>query len=223
MGAGRLVIGLDATRNLGWVGILLCDGRFHSAEVFARLADATGRTELACIGVDIPVLHDDAERSLVDKAARKLVGRRGSSVFTTPQLAVFEKAKSRAEADAMSREAGFGGVGSQAFGLRANILQALEIRDDVRVHEVHPEVSFRAMASEHLPHPKKSWAGQRLRSRLLADRGVALPDDLGPANRVPVGDVLDAAVVAWTADRIARGVATRLPDDRPDSLDAIWY
>lgn len=223
MGPERLVIGLDATRRLGWVGVVLRDGRFDSAEVFRRLSVVKGRAEFACIGVDIPILNGDGERDRVDKAARKLVGARRSSVFVTPPLEVFERAKSRAEADAMARETGFGGVPSQAFALQRNVLQALEVRDDPRVHEVHPEVSFWAMAGDHLPHPKRSWAGQRQRSRLLADEGVVLADDLGSANQVPVDDVLDAAAVAWTADRIARGVATRVPEDRPDSLDAIWY
>jgi predicted RNase H-like nuclease len=40
---------------------------------------------------------------------------------------------------------------------------------------------------------------------------------------VPGDDVLDAAAVAWTADRIARGGAVRLPGGRPESPDAIWY
>ena len=57
------------------------------------------------------------------------------------------------------------------------------------------------------------------------DAGVVVPD----AVEVPAApdDVLDAAVVAWTAARIGAGVACSLPD--PPQVDeeghplAIWY
>ena len=42
-----------------------------------------------------------------------------------------------------------------------------------------------------------------------------LRDDLAAAGPVPVDDVLDAAAVAWTAGRIAPGVALCLPPDQP--------
>jgi predicted RNase H-like nuclease len=43
---------------------------------------------------------------------------------------------------------------------------------------------------------------------------------------VPLDDVLDAAAVAWTANRIAVGIASTLPDP-PEQVGgrrvAIWY
>ncbi|GAA1817197.1 hypothetical protein GCM10009835_41460 [Planosporangium flavigriseum] len=51
------------------------------------------------------------------------------------------------------------------------------------LYEVHPEVSFQAMAGKALPHPKHTWAGGSLRRRLLADAGIDLPGDLGDAGR----------------------------------------
>ncbi len=49
------------------------------------------------------------------------------------------------------------------------------------------------------------------RRTFLAAHGIELGDDLAAAGRVPVDDVLDAAAVAWTAGRIAAGVALCLP------------
>jgi predicted RNase H-like nuclease len=85
---------------------------------------------------------------------------------------------------------------------------------DERIHEVHPELSFRTLAGgEPLPYAKKTWRGQNLRRALLAEAGgIVLPDALGEADRVPVDDVLDAAVAAWSAHRIARGTAGRVPE-----------
>jgi predicted RNase H-like nuclease len=77
---------------------------------------------------------------------------------------------------------------------------------------VHPELSFQALAGgTPLSHAKKTWRGQHLRRALLADAGIALPDELGEADRIAADDVLDAAAAAWSARRIALGTAERLP------------
>ncbi|WP_079175456.1 DUF429 domain-containing protein [Streptomyces malaysiense] len=84
---------------------------------------------------------------------------------------------------------------------------------DERIHEAHPEVSFYALADGvPLAHAKKTWRGQNLRRSLLAEAGLVLPDELGEADRIPVDDVLDAAVEAWSAHRIALGTANRVPE-----------
>jgi predicted RNase H-like nuclease len=75
---------------------------------------------------------------------------------------------------------------------------------------------------------KRTWAGSVERWRLLAGAGIAIPDDLGPAGRgAGVDDVLDAAVAAWTARRLADGTAHCLPDpperDAHGRSIAIWY
>jgi predicted RNase H-like nuclease len=116
---------------------------------------------------------------------------------------------------------------SQAWALREKILEADAFGRDPRIREVHPEVSFCAMAGEHLAHPKSSWAGVMLRRRLLASNGIELPDELGAAGVAGVDDVLDAAAAAWSANRIATGVAASLPSEPEVASDghraAIWY
>ena len=99
---------------------------------------------------------------------------------------------------------------------------------DVRVFEVHPEVCFSALAGSAPIGTKKTWAGQMARRRLLAEVGIVLPDDLGPAGRVPADDILDAAAAAWTANRIARKEAHSLPSPPEPGGPAnrgiaIWY
>lgn len=84
--------------------------------------------------------------------------------------------------------------------------------DPDRIHEVHPEVSFRALAGGPLPFAKKTWRGQNVRRGLLADAGILVPDELGEADGVPADDVLDAAVAAWSAHRIVLGTAGRIPE-----------
>jgi predicted RNase H-like nuclease len=97
---------------------------------------------------------------------------------------------------------------------------------DPRVVEIHPEVSFRALAGEHLRWSKKSWNGLLLRRRLLAEADIVLPDVIAEVQGAVADDVVDAAVVAWSARRIAAGTASSLPDPPEDSdgrAVAIWY
>ena len=91
---------------------------------------------------------------------------------------------------------------------------------------MHPEVSFHALARRPAAS-KRQWNGQMERRALLAGVGIRIPDVLGEAGTVAVDDILDAAVAAWSAGRIAAGEAVSLPSP-PERDDggrpiAIWY
>jgi predicted RNase H-like nuclease len=155
------------------------------------------------------------------------VGPRRSSVFPTPPRSVLEAASYQDALD-ISRSLGAAGISKQSFGLAPKILEVDEIaRSNDRVIEVHPEVSFCGMAGQPLKYSKKSWNGASMRRLLLAQHDIVLPENPGEAGLAPVDDVLDAAAAAWTADRLARGIATSLPrppEQLPDGrLAAIWY
>jgi predicted RNase H-like nuclease len=87
-----------------------------------------------------------------------------------------------------------------------------EFTSDARIFEVHPELSFLAMADGvPLVHAKKPWGGQALRRELLERVGILIPRNLGAAGDAPTDDVLDAAAAAWSASRIALGRAVPYP------------
>jgi predicted RNase H-like nuclease len=80
---------------------------------------------------------------------------------------------------------------------------------------VHPELSFRALVGQPMTYPKRSWNGQHERRAALKGAGVALEDYIdGAGSVVPPDDLLDAAIAAWSADRLARGLAESIPDAR---------
>lgn len=115
----------------------------------------------------------------------------------------------------------------QAFGLRASIFEAEELAaEDWRVIEVHPEVSFCAMAGRPPTHSKKSWNGVMERIRLLAAAGCGIQSHIGAAGVAGVDDVLDACAAAWSAERYRTGEAISLPAP-PEQIGArsvaIWY
>jgi predicted RNase H-like nuclease len=97
------------------------------------------------------------------------------------------------------------------------------------IHEVHPEVSFCEMnAGRPLTENKETPDGERQRIGALKRSGF--PEAfLAPLTALRSGrdDFLDACAALWTADRIYRGIARRLPDktERDErGLDiAIWF
>jgi len=95
------------------------------------------------------------------------------------------------------------------------------------VWEVHPEVSFRAIAGHHLAWPKTSWNGFHERVELLQQAGIEIPPSISDLGNAGSDDVLDAAAAAWSAGRIAEGTATSLPSEATQFVNdrpiAIWY
>jgi predicted RNase H-like nuclease len=224
--AERPVLGVDWYKA-GWVAVVL--GRRETPEVLAApdLAELIGSVDgAACVGVDMPIGLPETTRAS-DLRARELVGPRRNSVFITPPQAVLE-APSYAAANEIAQGLLDGRkISQQAWALRRNIAHVAAVASaDRRVIEVHPEVSFCAMrGGEHLAFAKTTWNGQAIRRRALAAHGIVLPDELdGPPGGIPVADVLDAAAVAWTARRHARGESCSLPDDWDrETHGAIWY
>jgi predicted RNase H-like nuclease len=229
---GVLLIGVDAC-PAGWVGVALRDGAFDRAVAAACLTDLLAQVpgvRLAAVDIPIGLLERGWRRA--DLEARRRLGRQGISVFPTPPRAVVE-APDYGEAQRRCRALTGQGLSPLAWRLTPRILDAdrcLGVAGAPALYEVHPEVSFQALAGGPLPG-KRSWDGQLARRALLRRHGIALPRQpggLGAAGRLArADDVLDAAVAAWSGTRIAAGTAGCLPD--PPELDphgravAIWY
>ena len=214
-------VGIDWYRR-GWVAVALGGAPVIAVDVsLSALVDRF--PDAAAIGVDMPIGLPEARRA-ADELARAYVGRRRSSVFMTPPHRVLQAA-TYAEANAIAPALTGGKISQQAWALRHGIEAVATVAaGDARVIEVHPEVSFRAMTGAELPYAKSTWNGQALRRAALARAGIVLPDQLDAAGHVPVADVLDAAAVAWSAARYARGEARSLPPDAArGQREVIWY
>lgn len=220
------VAGIDAYRR-GWVAIVVEDGRFAAAHAGPRLdALITDLGDVAVVGVDIPIGLPERGLREADALARAFVGPRRNSVFVAAPRAVWD-APDVIEARRRSIELTGQSMSAQAFALQPRILEAeIVAQADGRVREIHPEVSFKELAGDHLMHAKSTWAGFALRRSLLLGVGIVIPDDLGPAGVTGMDDVLDAAIAAWSAERIASGTARTLPAEAPPSMGGngvIWY
>jgi predicted RNase H-like nuclease len=214
MGAGPHVLGVDACGKQGWVGIGLADGAYAGSFVDTRLDALIERAgAVRVIAVDMPLGLVETGWRAADLAAKGLLGARRSSVFLIAPRPVWRERDYTAAADRCQELTG-NRLSRQAWALAPKLLEARACwLADERIHEVHPEVSFHALAGGvPVTHAKKTWRGQQQRRSLLAEAGIVLPDALGEADRVPADDVLDAAVAAWSAHRIALGIARRIPE-----------
>ena len=205
------VAGVDGCRA-GWIVVHEGHAEVHAdfAAVLAALPDD------AVVAVDMPIglvdEHIPGGRD-VDRAARLELGRKRSSVFSAPPRCALG---TRTLPDARRR-------GARLTLQTLNLLPRIEDVDAVmtpelqsRVFEVHPELSFGAMAGgSPVLTPKRSAAGSKERRALLQRAGVCVPER--PTGAV-ADDLLDACALMWSARRIAGGTASRLPD--PPSRDS---
>ncbi len=217
-----LVAGADVWKG-AWIVVVLQDGRFAralTADAFGDVVAALPDAEV--IAVDMPIdLPAGGSRRPSDDQAREFVGVRRSSVFPTPPAELLD-AKNVAEANQLAREAGWPGISPYAFALGDHIKAVAPLAaSDSRIREVHPEVSFREALQGELEWSKASWNGLMLRRRVLESVGIILPDDLGKGGEAGASDVLDAAIAAWSAHRIATGVAKTFPAEG-SHIGAIW-
>jgi predicted RNase H-like nuclease len=207
------VVGIDGTKG-GWAAIILEDGRFAGDLLITPIESSFNELSgVEVLAIDVPIGFGPRT---ADIEARKFLSGAASTVFATPSR------------DLLERPYGPGlGISAQAHALGPRILHVTQLAEnDDRIREVHPEVSFRAMNDRQpLSYRKKSAGGALERVALLRRHGVEM-DVLQDAASAPLDDVLDAAAAAWSAHRIALGVAETLP--RPPELIegrsvCIWY
>jgi len=230
MKPGSRVLGVEACKT-GWFGILLSDKPprpFFAATVAALVAAAQADGPLAVVGMDLPIGLPDAGRRAADVLAKQAIGPLRSSVFMTPVRGAL-RAEDHPTAIAVNASLAGEGVSERAYALRHKFFEVEDLlrATELRVVEVHPEVSFARMNGGPLLARTSTWAGAEVRRLLLADQGIPLFGDLGTAGRsAGVDDVLDAAAAAWTARRVAGGTAVCLPDPPEVFSDgrpaAIW-
>lgn len=222
------VTGVDGCAG-GWVAVTLGPvkppGRGGAVGVtavsVAMAAELDGLPLSGVTGIDMPLGLLTAGWRDADLLARRALGRRGVTVFAIPPRPVWE-CETYAEANRACRQLTGKGLSIQAWGLRRKIAEADEFRrrassalPRVLLYEVHPELSFAALAGAPLGDSKHTRAGLAVRRELLAEAGITLPPALAGAAE---NDLLDAAAVAWSARRIAAGqsIALTSPTQQAD-------
>ena len=189
-------------------------GRFDSAEYFPTLAELLDGTATArVVAIDVPIGLANGKRD-ADLEGHRLLGPRSSSLFPMPPLELASLEYAEAQASWHGKPGA--GFSIQTWAILAKVREAAEPirRADpfgARIIEVHPELSFMAMAGAPMSYPKRTWNGHQERLNSLASAGLPVPADLGELGKASPDDVLDAFAAAWTADRFSRDEAASVP------------
>ena len=234
-----LLAGVDGCRA-GWVVVVARldaqGAQEHQVRLCASFADVLGLEPApAVIAVDMPIgllVEPQPGGRDCDRLARRLLGRRASSVFTPPTRQLLE---------AVSYEQVRGdGLSVQAFNILAKIREVDRLMTPAlqqRVYEAHPELAFRTLAGHPMQHRKKIVVGREERLRVLEQAPYPLFQDIRPAfahalrgcqrTQIAPDDILDAYVLVGTASRIWHAQGRRVPCvpacDQKGLRMEIWY
>lgn len=212
------VVGVDGCPG-GWVAIEWdTEAGTLTPRVYTSIAALLGaHADAQAIGIDIPIGLAEGRPRGADVEARRVLEHRRSSVFPAPDPRLLDELN-YAEAGTLSRSLTGKGISKQShaiFPKVAEVNRALTPEMQDRVFEVHPEVSFWALAGRPMEYSKGKPEGFEERRQLLADAlGVAVWSRIearSVARPAEPDDVLDAVVAAWSAHRLATGQAGRLP------------
>ncbi|MGD2153517.1 MAG: DUF429 domain-containing protein [Gemmatimonadales bacterium] len=236
----RFVAGVDGCKG-GWVVVLLeLNGDREVVDESCRIVDSfwnviglpeTPRFVAVDIPIGLPTVAMPGGRAC-DREARQMLGKRGTSVFSPPVRAVlsadcYEKAVALSRAS--SRHAI--GINRQVYGL---VPKLREVHDamtpdlQLRIREVHPELSFAIMnGGPPLLSSKRSDKGRVERLALLDRHFSGVKKALAAVRKSAAPDVIDAYAAAWSAWRMARGKARYVPEElQMDSRGlrmGIWF
>lgn len=223
------MVGVDGCPS-GWLAMAVQDAGPVGLERhpdFAAVLRAYAAAGVIAVDVAIGLPSGGPRRA--DLEARRFLGPRAASLFLIPRRQVLE-APSYEAARAIARRLTGKAISAQTYAFGRKVLEVDRAlaghRPPPRVFEVHPEVSFRALAGRAIPFAKRTAQGQGVRRFVLQAEGLDPLERWSPPPGVKPDDCLDAAVAAWTALRIARGEAQSLPHP-PEELDgrpvAIWH
>ncbi len=211
------VLGVDGCRA-GWViAEAEADVREPDFRVVPDLSEVFADIR-AVVVIDIPIGLPEASPRQCDLEARRLVGKRGSSVFPAPMRAALDGWEDYLRACDLNQAACGKMLWKQTFAILRKIrdvdhLMSPELQ--ARVREGHPEVTFRVLAGAPLDFNKSSREGKADRLRILANLGVrfdptAERDTIG-RSRVAEDDIIDAVAMLVSARRILLGREMVLP------------
>lgn len=211
-----MIAGVDGFRGRRWIAALDTGRGKTKLELIDSFQALLGHVELSLIIIDVPVGLLDAGERECDRAARKLIGKRRSSVFPAPIRAMLD-AETYEEACQKRYKIEKKMCSVQLY----SILPAIRDADNQltpalqsRVREGHPEVSFTLLnGGSPMRHPKKNPAGCDERLTLLARHFPDVQERVASLSKIGAEtDAIDAYALLWTARRLREGISKSLPE-----------
>ncbi len=214
-----LIIGIDGCKA-GWFSVWQDYEERIQSSIFKSLVDLKkffSHEDYLIIGIDMPVILGDEIPRKADQLARKMLAKKASSIFTAPTPHMLQQ-DSYENASLVSKRQFGKSISLQSWYLFPKIKDVQTIIDhkNIKIYEIHPELSFRAMNNEAVVlESKKSAQGFDIRKTLLDQyfprfnfetlRNQYLKKE------VVDDDILDAIAVLWSAKRIQANKASFIP------------
>ena len=207
------VAGVDIADG-SWLVVWMEDGIVTGSVLVDTLQGQLEEAEV--VAIDIP-LHLPVDRigRVAEDEARRLLGPRSSTVFSSLPAELYQSAYTQEQRDLARRRFGRS-FSKQSWNIGWAVLDAAQVASSTWI-ETHPELAFLELTGSPLPS-KRSWSGVRRRIDALEAVGIRVPDLNGP---VKTDDALDAAVCAHVATRYAQGLAGYVPHGGDDGR--IWF
>ncbi|MFZ5516174.1 MAG: DUF429 domain-containing protein [Candidatus Zhuqueibacterota bacterium] len=219
------VAGIDAC-PAGWFAVV-CDGQGNwTCEIHENAQALWERNRhLFLILIDIPIGLPFEVKRQCDSEARKILGRRASSVFPAPSREAV-RAKTYEEACLRNMEVLGKKISRQTWNISPKIRQVDDLLQSdlsarATLRESHPEIAFGTLnTGAVLFHSKKTPAGLGERLRILAAHHSQAEKIMNHAaqtfSRKVLGldDILDALCLAVTAMQPPESLVT-LPEFPP--------
>ena len=225
-------VGVDGC-PAGWFSVGFDRHGGYEVNVFASFGELLDHySDAGLVLVDIPIgLPEGPERRECDRQARRLLGRRGSSVFPSPTRQTVEHAAAHPKdyrgALVVERRFAGKGISRQAFAISPKIAEVDAVMRSrgagaaPTVREVHPELCFWALNDRQaMKSSKKRSSGVTERLEVLTNlepRSREIYEQAGSEFRRKIvgrDDIVDALVVGLVArDRGDR--LTSVPDVPP--------
>lgn len=188
------------------------------------LHELTDLDGLVLLDMPVGLPHADSPVRKCDRAARRLLGRRGVTVFSPPCREALS-AKSYRQACSINQRVVGRKISLQAWNIAPKIRECDQIfrsRPALshRLLEAHPELCFAALAGGPLSEPKRTAQGRARRLALLEGvlpaAGAFFRETLGQTSRKALApdDLLDAMTLAWAAARGRQGLLSLPLDDQ---------
>ena len=204
-------IGVDGCK-IGWFFVgLNGNGGWDMGVVpgISRLSEAIKASELTLVDIPIGLREQESQERLCDLSARKVLGKRRSSVFPAPcRLAIncvtYEEG-SKVNCKYTGRK-----LTKQSWAIAAKIKEIDELLQDEdmkrKVREIHPEVCFWALnKGREMEHSKKKPEGIKQRQIVLSKYCQLTDEIINSAlekylrREVAKDDIIDGLVGAVTA------------------------
>ncbi len=214
-----LIIGIDGCKA-GWFSVWQDYEERIQSSIFKSLVDLKkffSHEDYLIIGIDMPVILGDEIPRKADQLARKMLAKKASSIFTAPTPHMLQQ-DSYENASLVSKRQFGKSISLQSWYLFPKIKDVQTIIDhkNIKIYEIHPELSFRAMNNEAVVlESKKSAQGFDIRKALLDQYfprfNFEILRNQYLKKEVVDDDILDAIAVLWSAKRIQANKASFIP------------